>query len=119
MIASPCGLKIPPFTLSRSPRSIPALRGIEPTSSAHDVPSNAVFEVGGRLDAVEQRVGAVVELHDDAFERLHRGLDLEQAQHDRLVRAEELAGRDPVDERVADLAGGAGDGDVDVAWWWA
>ena len=42
LIACPCGLKIPPFTLSRSPRSIPALRGIEPTRSAQLVPSNAV-----------------------------------------------------------------------------
>ena len=33
-IASPCGLKIPPFTPSRSLRSMPALRGIDPTSSA-------------------------------------------------------------------------------------
>ena len=42
-IAWPWGLKMPPFTLSRSPRSMPALRGIDPTSSAHDVPSKAVF----------------------------------------------------------------------------
>ena len=62
---------------------------------------------------VEQRVRAVLELHDHAVERLHRRLDLEQAQHDRLVGAEQLAGGDPVDERVADLAGRAGDGDVD------
>ena len=33
-IAWPWGLKMPPLTLSRSPRSMPALRGIEPTSSA-------------------------------------------------------------------------------------
>ena len=43
LIAWPCGLKIPPFTERRSPRSMPALRGIEPTSSAHDAPSNAVL----------------------------------------------------------------------------
>ena len=42
-MARPCGLKMPPLTLRRSPRSMPALRGIEPTSSAHDVPSKAVF----------------------------------------------------------------------------
>ena len=42
-MARPCGLKIPPFTLRRSPRSMPALRGMEPTSSAHDVPSKAVL----------------------------------------------------------------------------
>ena len=42
-----------------------------------------------------------------------RRLDLEQAQHDGLVGAEQLPARDAVHERVADLARGAGDGDVD------
>ncbi len=42
-MARPCGLKIPPFTLRRSPRSMPALRGMDPTRSAHDVPSKAVL----------------------------------------------------------------------------
>ena len=42
-MARPWGLKIPPLTLSRSPRSMPALRGTEPTSSAHEVPSKAVL----------------------------------------------------------------------------
>ena len=45
-MARPWGLKIPPFTLSRSPRSMPALRGMEPTRRAHDVPSNAVRKSG-------------------------------------------------------------------------
>jgi hypothetical protein len=36
-MASPCGLKMPPFTFNRSPRSMPALRGIEPTSNAQFV----------------------------------------------------------------------------------
>ena len=42
-MARPWGLKMPPLTLSRSPRSMPALRGMEPTSRAHDVPSKAVL----------------------------------------------------------------------------
>ena len=41
-MARPWGLKMPPLTLSRSPRSMPALRGTEPTSSAQEVPSKAV-----------------------------------------------------------------------------
>ena len=41
-MARPWGPKMPPFTVNRSPRSIPALRGTEPTSNAHDVPSKAV-----------------------------------------------------------------------------
>ena len=39
------------------------------------------------LDAGEQRERAVVELHDDALERLEGRLDLEQAQLDRAVAA--------------------------------
>ena len=45
-----------------------------------------------------------------AFTRLR---DLEQAELDRRVGAEHLAGGDAEQQRVADLAGGAGDGDVD------
>ena len=47
-MACPWGLKMPPLMVSRSRRSMPALRGTEPTSSAHEVPSKAVFrsEVG-------------------------------------------------------------------------
>ncbi len=40
-MARPWGPKIPPLTVSRSPRSIPAFRGIDPTNRAQDVPSNA------------------------------------------------------------------------------
>ena len=118
-MARPCGLKMPPFTLSRSPRSMPALRGTEPTSSAHDVPSKAVLRSEVATMSCTQREGAVVELHDHALEHLHGRLDLEQAQHDRLVLAEQLARGDAEEEGVADLAAGAGDGDVDgglVPW---
>ena len=48
-----------------------------------------------------------------ALEHLHGRLDLEEAQHDGLVLAEELSRGDAKEEGVADLAGGAGDGDVD------
>ena len=39
--ASPCGLKMPPFADSRSARSMPALRGIAPTSRATSASPNA------------------------------------------------------------------------------
>ena len=39
--ACPCGLKIPPLASSRSPRSIPLVRGRAPTSMAMFTPSNA------------------------------------------------------------------------------
>ena len=66
-----------------------------------------------RTMSASEREGAVVELHDHALERAHGRLDLEQAQHDGLVGAEQLARGDAEQQRVADLAGGAGDGDVD------
>jgi len=42
-MARPWGPKMLPLMVRRSPRSIPALRGMEPTSRAQDVPSNAVL----------------------------------------------------------------------------
>ena len=41
--ARPCGLKIAPLASSRSPRSIPLLRGRAPTSSAMLTPSKTVL----------------------------------------------------------------------------
>src|SRR5207253_322075 len=67
--------------------------------------------VGARLDAGEQRERAVVELHHDTLKRLERGLDLEQAQLDRAVRAEQRTAGETEQQAVADLAGGTGDGD--------
>ena len=65
--------------------------------------------VVGDLDALEQREGAVEQLERGALGGLDRVGDLEQAQLDLLVGAEQLAGGDAEQERVADLAGGAGD----------
>ena len=112
-MASPWGLKMPPLMVSRSLRSMPALRGIDPTSSAHDVPSKAVF--GSEVGSMPARSGKAQSSSSmtTPCERAHGRLDLEQAQHDRLVGAEHLARGDPEEQRVADLPGGAGDGDVD------
>ena len=43
LIAAPYGPKMPPLILRRSPRSMPSLRGMEPTSRIHDAPSNATL----------------------------------------------------------------------------
>ena len=43
LMALPCGPKIPPLAESRSPRSMPAVRGRAPTSRATLVPSKAVL----------------------------------------------------------------------------
>ena len=59
----------------------------------------------------EQREGAVLQLQRGALGGLDGVGDLEQAQVDLLVGAEHLAAGDAEQQRVADLAGGAGDGD--------
>ncbi len=92
---------------------MPALRGTLPTSSAQFTPREAFVEVGRGRDAVEQRERAVVEFHHHAAERRQAGLDFDQVQDDRLVRAEHGAGGDAEEKGITDLAGGAGDGDCD------
>ena len=64
-----------------------------------------------QVETREQRKGAVDQLHRHPLQRAHRRRYLQQAQVDRLLGAEQLAGGDAEDEAVADLAGGAGDGD--------
>ena len=72
-----------------------------------------LVRVRADLDARQQRERAVVELHHDTLERLERGLDLEQTQLDRAVRAQQRAAGQAEQQAVADLAGGAGDGDLE------
>ncbi len=75
----------------------------------------SVFErdvrVVARNHLVHQRKRAVVEFHDHAVECPERGRDFEKLQYHRLIGAEHFAGRDAKDQCVADLTGGAGDGD--------
>ena len=113
--ALPCAVKIAPLASSRSPRSMPGPRGRAPTSRARLTPSKIFVGVGADLDAGQRREGAVVELHDDALERLQRRLDLQQPQLDRPVGAEQRAAGEAEQQAVADLAGGAGDGDLERA----
>ena len=69
--------------------------------------------VVGRHDALQQREGAIVELHHHAFQRLERGRDFQQVQDHRLVLAQHVAGGDAEEQGIADLAGGAGHGNMD------
>lgn len=63
----------------------------------------ADVRVVGDLDAAQQREGAVVELHGGALGGLEALRDLQEAQVDRHVRAEQVAGGDAEEQRVADL----------------
>ena len=51
-------------------------------------------EVGGLHDLGEEWKGAVVELHSNALEGIHAGLDLNEVQSDGLVGSKHLAGSD-------------------------
>ena len=75
-----------------------------------------LVEIGRRDDPMQQREGAVLELHHHALERAERRRDFDQVQIDRLIRAEHRAGSDAEEERVTDLAGRSGDGDFDGAF---
>ena len=93
---------------------MPGPRGRAPTSSATLAPSKARLGVVVDVDPGEQREGAVVELHRRALGGLDRVGDLEQAQLRPAVSGPSIWPRgDPEQHRVADLAGGAGDGDLD------
>ncbi len=73
-----------------------------------------VFETNlglvGLDDALEEREGAIVEFHRDAFERFEGFLDgsFDELENDGLVGAEHSTGSDAEEEGVTDLAGGAG-----------
>ena len=113
-MAVPCSTKILPLSFSRSARSMPGPRGLRADQDRPVGVGEGLAGVAREHQAAQQREGAVVELHGDALQRLLDlvNRDLEQLEDDRLVLAERLAGGDARQDRVADLAGGAGDGDA-------
>ena len=74
--------------------------------------AEALVDVRRRDDAVEQREGAVAQLHRHALKGRERRGDLDEVQNDRLVRPEEIARGDAEEDRVSDIPGGAGDGNM-------
>ena len=79
------------------------------------VPSNASLGSSEMSIPRSEREGAVVQLHRRALGGLDRVGDLQQPEADLGVRAEHLPRGDAEEEGVADLAGRAGDSDVDGA----
>ena len=66
-------------------------------------------------DTIQASAEALLSVINDIldFSRMEMGrFDFEHAKDDRLVRPEQLPGGDAEHQRVADLACGAGDGDV-------
>ena len=92
---------------------MPCLARHRPDEQGHVGVTERDVGVVGAHDVGEQRERAVVELHPHALERAERRRDLEQLQGDGRVGPEHRARGDAEQQAVADLAGGAGDGDTD------
>lgn len=69
--------------------------------------------ISSRDNAVHARVGAIVQLHDEALENLLGLRKLDKLKDDLLVRAEHPALSNEVAKEVADLTSGASDSDAD------
>ena len=110
-IAWPWPMKILPLIPSRSLRSMPALRGTLPTSSAQFTSRKPSSRSAVGITDFKQRERAIVQFHHHAFERAERGWNLDQMKSERLIGAEHLPGGDAKQERVTDLPGGAGHSD--------
>ena len=110
-IAWPWPMKILPLIPSKSFRSIPALRGTLPTSSAQFTSAKSFIEIGGGDDVFQERERAIIQFHDHALERLEAGWNFDQVQRDRLVRAKHRARSDAENERITNLSGRSGDRD--------
>src|SRR5467141_256322 len=111
--ARPCGAKILPF--AEQVLALHAGTARPRADQQRDVDiAERDLRLGGGRHALEQGKGAVVELHHHALQRLLRLLvrDLEHLQDHRLVPPQHLARGDAKQQRVADLAGGAGHGDA-------
>jgi hypothetical protein len=71
-----------------------------------------VLGVVVQVQSLQQREGAVDELHRNALQGAHGLRDLQQAQVDGLVRAQQLPAGDAEHNAVTDLTGCAGHGDT-------
>jgi len=76
-------------------------------------PSKATRRIVCYLDICKQWEGTIVELHRRSLRRFHGLRDLQKSQRDRRVGAEHRPAGDPKQQRVADLARGAGHGHLD------
>ena len=108
LMALPWLTKIGLLALSRSLRSMPAVRGRAPDQQRPVSVGKGYVRLIGQDGLCEKGKGAVVQLHGHAFERAHRRRDLQQLQDDRLIRAEQIAISDAKDEGIADITGRAG-----------
>ncbi len=111
--ALPWSVKIAPLADSRSPRSIPFVRGRAPTSSARLAPSKTVR--ASSPISTPARVGNAQSSSSmtTPSSALSAGVISSSLQLHRGVRPEQGAAGDAEEQAVADLAGGAGHGHLD------
>ena len=110
---SPCGAKMPPLASSRSPRSMPFVRGRAPTSSATLAPSNAF--VASSVMSTPASSGNAQSSSSSAVPSAARtacGISSSRSRTG-VSGPSSWPGGDAEQQRVADLARRSGDGDVD------
>ena len=98
-----------------SSRSKCSMRGTarpRPDQEADVATVERLLRVVGDVHPAQQREGAVVELHRGALGGFDRLGDLQQAELDRVSGPSICTAGDAEQQRVADLAGGAGYGDL-------
>ena len=114
-MARPWPVKMPPLMLSRSLRSMPALRGTAPTRSAQFTPANASLASAVRtmsLSSGKAQSSSSMATPSSAGSAASSSSSCRST----CVSGPNIcARRDAEEERVADLAGGAGDGDLERA----
>jgi hypothetical protein len=71
------------------------------------------FRIIGDDDLLKQLEGAILQFHHHAAQHGLRLWQIQQLQDDRLLAPQHVAIGDAEQDGVADLAGGAGDGDAD------
>ena len=92
---------------------MPSLRGRPPTRITQSAPSNASSALSVALTSARSGNAQSSSSISVPLRRGQRRGDLQQAERDRLIGAEQAARGDPEDQGVADLAPGPGDGDAD------
>ena len=109
-IACPCPVKIFPLMPRRSPRSIPALRGTLPTSKDQLAPEKpSLISHVGRMSLSKGKAPSSSSMTTPSSAFIPGSISM-RLRATGWIRAEKPAGGDAKQERIANLASGAGYG---------
>jgi hypothetical protein len=78
---------------------------------AHRFVAKTFIKIGRRCHRFKEWERAIVQLHDDAFERTKHGRDLDQMKSERLIRSEHLSRGDAKQKGVTNVLGSASHSD--------